>query len=117
MICSTPTGLNLNKVAIPQADEQQRLLANLIIQMNYEKLPLPRFWYFPRGLKAVVIMTGDNHASSKNSGARFDKYIADSPAGCSVEDWECIRGTAYILYRWGSFQGPSSVFIRLRVLR
>ena len=91
-----PDWVNLNKVAIPQADEQQRLLANLIIQMNYEKLPLPRFWYFPRGLRAVVIMTGDNHMSSENAGARFDQYIADSSAGCSIEDWGCIRGTAYI---------------------
>ena len=31
---SSPTGSNLDKVAIPQADEQQRLLANLIEQMN-----------------------------------------------------------------------------------
>ncbi|HMK52929.1 MAG TPA: hypothetical protein VK551_10530, partial [Thermodesulfobacteriota bacterium] len=56
-----PDWVDLDKVAIPQADEQQRLLANLIIQMNYDKKPLPRFWYFPRGLKAVVIMTSDNH--------------------------------------------------------
>ena len=34
--------------AIPQADEQQRLLANLIQVMNRDKKPLPRFWYFPR---------------------------------------------------------------------
>ena len=40
MICSTapsigdiqPDWIDLNKVAIPQADEQQRLLANLIIR-------------------------------------------------------------------------------------
>src|SRR5574342_683534 len=44
-----PNWVDLNKVAIPQADEQQRLLANLIIQMNFNKKPLPRFWYLPRG--------------------------------------------------------------------
>ena len=38
-----------SKVAIPQADEQQRLLANLITQMNLDRTPLPRFWYLPRG--------------------------------------------------------------------
>ena len=43
------TGSICNKVAIPQADEQQRLLANLILEMNLDKKPLPRFWYFPRG--------------------------------------------------------------------
>ena len=37
----SPTGSNLDKVAIPQADEQQRLLANLILQMNADRKPLP----------------------------------------------------------------------------
>ena len=43
-----PDWVDLNKVAIPQADEQQHLLANLIEQMNLEKKPLPRFWFLPR---------------------------------------------------------------------
>ena len=60
-----PDWVDLNKVAIPQADEQQRLLANLIIRMNYNKKPLPRFWYFPRSLAAVVVMTGDDHGTTE----------------------------------------------------
>jgi hypothetical protein len=84
-----------NKVAIPQADEQQRLLANLIIRMNLNKMPLPRFWYFPRGVKAVVIMTGDDHGNGGTAG-RFDHYMSMSPPNCSVKDWECVRGTSYI---------------------
>ncbi len=84
-----------HEVAVPQADEQQRLLANLILQMDLDKKPLPRFWYFPRGKKAVVIMTGDDHANGGTAG-RFDQYIAASPAGCSVANWECIRSTSYI---------------------
>ena len=87
--------VDLNKVSIPQADEQQRLLANLILQMNASKKPLPRFWYFPSGFKAAVIMTGDDHASGGTPG-RFDTYIADSAPGCSVADWQCVRATAYI---------------------
>ena len=59
-----PDWVDLTKVAIPQADEQQRLLANLIIEMNRDKKPLPRFWYFPNGKKAVVIMTGDDHGNN-----------------------------------------------------
>ena len=90
-----PDWVDLNKVAIPQADEQQRLLANLILQMNFDKMPLPRFWYFPRGEKAVVIMTGDDHGNDGTAG-RFDQFNQLSPAGCSVADWECIRGTSYI---------------------
>ena len=45
--------VDLGKVAVPQADEQQRLLANLIQVMNRDLKPLPRFWYFPRNLKAT----------------------------------------------------------------
>jgi WD40 repeat protein len=90
-----PDWVNLEKVAIPQADEQQRLLANLILEMNKDKKPLPRFWYFPKGLKAVVLMTGDDHGNNGTEG-RFNQFISLSEPGCSVADWECIRGTSYI---------------------
>ena len=87
--------MNLDKVAIPQADEQQRLLANLVLQMESSRMPLPRFWYLPRGDKAVVVMTGDDHGNGGTAG-RFDEQIADSPAGCNVADWECVRSTSYV---------------------
>jgi hypothetical protein len=87
--------VDLSKVAIPQADEQQRLLANLITYMNLARKPLPRFWYFPNGHKAVVIMTGDDHANGGTAG-RFDRFKQLSPAGCSVANWECVRGTSYV---------------------
>ena len=32
--------------------------------MNADRKPLPRFWYFPRGEKAVVVMTGDDHGTN-----------------------------------------------------
>jgi N,N-dimethylformamidase beta subunit-like, C-terminal/Putative metal-binding motif/Bacterial Ig domain len=90
-----PNWIDFNKVAIPQADEQQRLLANLILQMNLDRAPLPRFWYFPRDERAVVVMTGDDHGSGGTVG-RFDGEIAQSPPGCSVANWECVRSTSYI---------------------
>jgi hypothetical protein len=90
-----PDWVDLNKVAIPQADEQQRLLANLILSMNLDNNPLPRFWYFPRGEKAVVLLTSDDHSSS-NIPTRLDQYKALSPTGCSVDDWECVRSSMYI---------------------
>ena len=62
---------------------------------NRAKKPLPRFWYFPRMLPAVVIMTGDDHANGGTAG-RFNDYINNSTLGCSVNDWQCIRGTSYI---------------------
>ena len=87
--------VDLNKVSIPQADEQQRLLANLIVAMNDSRKPLPRFWYFPNGKKAVVIMTGDDHGNNGTAG-RFDQFKALSPSNCSVANWECVRGTSYV---------------------
>jgi hypothetical protein len=87
--------IDLDKVAIPQADEQQRLLANLILTLSADRKPLPRFWYLPRGLKAAVVMTGDDHGNNGTEG-RFHGYEAASPAGCSVEGWECVRATSYI---------------------
>ncbi|MEO8727515.1 MAG: hypothetical protein ABI383_15495, partial [Acidobacteriaceae bacterium] len=90
-----PDWVNLNKVMLPQADEQQRLLVNLIEKMNANKKPLPRFWYFPSNFKAVVIMTGDDHNVGGTSG-RFNQYLSASPSGCSVADWTCIRSTSYV---------------------
>ena len=87
--------IDFNKIAIPQADEQQRLLGNMIIEMNRDRKPLPRFWYFPRDFKAAVIMTGDDHANNGTQG-RFDYFIAQSPAVCSVRNWQCVRGTSYL---------------------
>jgi Domain of unknown function (DUF4082)/Bacterial Ig-like domain/Cohesin domain/FlgD Ig-like domain/Bacterial Ig domain len=89
-----PDWVDLSKVAIPQADEQQRLLANAILTGNLHRKPLPRFWYFPKGKKAVVIMTGDNHGDYGMQ-PRFDIYSAQSPVNCSVPDWECVRATGY----------------------
>jgi hypothetical protein len=91
-----PNWNDWNKVSIPQADEQQRLLANLIIQINFDKRPLPRFWYFPRGFKAVVIMTGDDHGNPGGTSGRFKIHLEQSPPGCSVANWECIRSSSYV---------------------
>ena len=97
-----PDWVDLNRVATPSADEQQRLLANLLTQMSADRTPLPRFWYLPRGLKAAVVLTGDDHASGTEPGTQngtqgqFDRYKALGPAGCSVALWQCIRSTSYI---------------------
>jgi len=91
---SEPGWIDLDKVHIPQADEQQRLLANIIIRGSMHRTVLPRFWFLPKGLKAAVVMTGDNHGDTGME-PRFDKDISMSPAGCSVDDWECVRSTGY----------------------
>ena len=94
------TWLNTTKIEIPQADEQQRLLVNLITLMNADKMPLPRFWYLPRGEKAVVVMSGDDHSPGFAPGGTavaFDRFKELSPLGCDVAKWECVRSTSYVL--------------------
>ncbi len=88
--------IDFNKVQIPQADEQQRLLSNIITQSILPKMPLPKFWFLPRKLKAAVVMTGDDHGSNGTTG-RFDQYLTfgnNTPE--DVLDWRAVRGTAYI---------------------
>lgn len=90
-----PDYVNLDKVAIPQADEQQRLLANMIGDMNQDRKPLPKLWYLPNGKKAAVIMAGDDHGTANGTKNTFDYLVANSPAGCIVANLECFRATSW----------------------
>jgi hypothetical protein len=91
-----PDWIDLNKVAIPQADEQQRLLSNIIIQGNLHKKPLPKFWFLPRKLKAAIVMTGDDHASGGTI-PRFNQYLGyGNNSAQDVLDWKAVRGSSYI---------------------
>jgi hypothetical protein len=51
--------IDLERIQIPQADEQQRLFVNILTQLS--RRPLPRLWYFPEDKKSVLIATGDSH--------------------------------------------------------
>ena len=55
--------VDLDRLAIPQADEQQRLLVNLLSAMSVgqDTPPLPRLWYFPGATESVLVATGDAH--------------------------------------------------------
>ena len=101
-----PDYVDFNKIQIPQADEQMRLLANLIIQMTLPQKPLPRFWYLPNGKKAAIVMTGDDHANGGTSG-RFQAQKNLSTPGCSVDNWECIRSTSCTSIRAARPRRPS----------
>ena len=90
-----PNWVDLNKVAIPQADEHQRYLANLIVSMESARMLLPRFWYFPNGYRAAVVMTGDDHGNGGTVG-RFSQYVALSSSNGSTANWSNIRATSYI---------------------
>lgn len=51
--------IDLDRIQIPQADEQQRLFINILALLS--KRPLPRLWYFPEDKKSALIVTGDSH--------------------------------------------------------
>jgi hypothetical protein len=94
-----PDWLDTNKVAIPQADEQQRLLVNLVTLMERDRMPIPHFWYLPRGEKAAVVMSGDDHSPVSSPGGtvgQFERFKTLSPAGCDVAKWECVRSSSYL---------------------
>ena len=91
-----PDWIDFNKVAIPQADEQQHLLSNIITLSNLHKRPFPRFWFLPRKLKAAIVMTGDDH-SNGGTVARFNQYLGyGNNTAQDILDWTAIRGTSYI---------------------
>jgi hypothetical protein len=95
-----PDWVDLNRVAVPQADEQQRLLANMIVQFSIT--PTPRFWYLPRGEKAAIALTGDDHGGGWTSHV-FDHLWGLGSAACKalptdqalLDTWTCPRGTSY----------------------
>jgi len=55
--------IDLERIGVPQADEQQRLLLNMLQQLSETGPPLPRLWYFPGAAPAVLVATGDAHGS------------------------------------------------------
>ena len=56
--------IDFERMKYPQADEQQRLLANIIHWMCKERLPLPRIWYFPGQARGMLIATSDSHRNT-----------------------------------------------------
>ena len=91
-----PDWVDLDKVAIPQADEQQRLLANLITQMNAR----------PQAAAAVLVLParregGRGHdrrrpRQQRHRRPQFDIFKPPARRGCVVDDWECVRATSYV---------------------
>ena len=77
-----PDWVDLTKVAIPQADEQQRLLANLLLQMNDRPEAPPPLLVLPAEPGGGG---GDDAGTTMATAARWAASTADlaaSPAGC-----------------------------------
>jgi hypothetical protein len=93
-----PDWVDLDKIHIPQADEQQRLLANILTEATEDRRPLPRFWYLPGDYKAAMVMAGDDHALTDNVGTEriFSNWLNESPKDCELAAWECVRASGYV---------------------
>jgi hypothetical protein len=89
-----PGHLDESKLGIPQADEQMRLLSNLLVDLHGETSPLPRFWYLPHGDKAALVMAADDHATDGGTRQSFERMLSLAEPGCDVALWECPRATA-----------------------
>ncbi|HEY3082208.1 MAG TPA: DUF4082 domain-containing protein [Chloroflexota bacterium] len=72
------------RMRVPQADEEQRFLANLVLSLSSQ--PLPRMWYLPAKNKVLIVSSGDGEdlfgsdlAPTMNAaasyGARFTNYL------------------------------------------
>ena len=98
-------GSNTNKIAIPQADEQQRLLAQ----------PDHADERRQDAAAALLVPAARREGGRRDERRRplagqapggtashFDRFKALSPAGCVVAEWECVRSTLVHLSRTAS---------------
>ncbi|MCC7369128.1 MAG: hypothetical protein IT306_11935 [Chloroflexi bacterium] len=79
---------DLDRLQVPQADEQQRLLRNFVTYFGELTKPVPQFWYFPEAAnKSVLVLTSDEHGQStpifdqmatvaEQNGARLTFYMS-----------------------------------------
>lgn len=66
--------MDLDRIAVPQADEQMRLFSGQIATLLANDFPLPRMWYFPEGKMGVLVATGDSH---QNPRTIIDKVLGE----------------------------------------
>ncbi|BCX04450.1 MAG: hypothetical protein KatS3mg053_2388 [Candidatus Roseilinea sp.] len=68
--------LDVTRIPIPQADEQQRLFVALVRRMVSPSRPLPQWWYFPGTAKSVLLLTADTAANPLDYFRNYGDYIA-----------------------------------------
>jgi hypothetical protein len=80
--------IDRDKVNIPYADVQMRMLGRVISDLLADVMPLPRLWYFPGSNRTLMVVTSDSHG---NPQSYFDLVIS------SVE----ARGGHVSIYMYG----------------
>jgi hypothetical protein len=56
--------IDFERMGYPQADELQRLLANMVTWLCRGHLPLPRLWYFPGEARSLLVASSDSHRNT-----------------------------------------------------
>jgi hypothetical protein len=69
--------IDKDKVNIPYADVQMRMLGRAISDLLADTMPVPRLWYFPNANRTLMVITSDSHA---NPQSYFDNVIASVEA-------------------------------------
>lgn len=89
--------LDTGKLPLAQADEQMRLLAHALEQLQD---PQPRLWYFPGTARSVLIMTGDSEGCTGSCvdlpmqhaaayGGHYTAYLLGTqPTAAEVAAWQ-----------------------------
>jgi len=93
--------IDLERIHIPQADEQQRLFVNLLNLLS--KHPLPRLWYFPKDKKSVLIATGDSHGSWSSVIDDFLRIVDERGGHMTIYYTPQIVSDAGRAVRWTRF--------------
>ncbi len=85
---------DLKRLKIPQADESQRFLANIVMSLSAK--PLPRVWYLPNTHKTLMVNTGDAESLSETQidpvldecakyGGFYSVYLRNGPRSPGIE--------------------------------
>ena len=101
--------LNTSKAHIPQADEQQQLLTNMLLTMTQPSSPMPRYWILPHGLKSALVMLMDDHATATGTNDIFNDIYNYSATNCSVLDWACQRSGSLLYANSGLTASQAAV--------
>jgi hypothetical protein len=88
--------VDTSKNTLNQADEQMRLLSHCIERLGSYTAPLPRFWYFPGSLNALITLNNDGEDSKEEE---FNQQFSEVDAkGAKMTLY--VKETGLISSRW-----------------
>ena len=61
------TGFDVERIGVPYADVEMRLLSRLVTDLLADTTPLPRLWYYPAAARAMMLVMADSHTFDTNA--------------------------------------------------